>query len=71
MVYSDAAQLEDVAPSALMALGVQPAGMEGHVLTEALNQPKKPYLETRAREVRQVAPLVDAMVAQDNLESSQ
>jgi arylsulfatase A-like enzyme len=55
------AQLEDIAPTALTAMGVAPTGMEGHVLTDALTQPSQSAQRARRNEVTQITPDVQAM----------
>jgi hypothetical protein len=55
------AQLEDIAPTALTAMGVAPTGMQGHVLTDALTQPSQSAQRARRNEVTQITPDVQAM----------
>jgi arylsulfatase A-like enzyme len=55
------AQLEDVAPTALAALGVSPTGMEGQVLSDALQNPTKAQQGARAAEQQLLQPLVTGM----------
>ncbi|MGI8824941.1 MAG: alkaline phosphatase family protein [Chloroflexota bacterium] len=64
------AQLDDVAPTILTAMGVRPTGMEGHALTEALTQTTAADRRARDAETAHVTPLVNALMAQDVYESS-
>jgi hypothetical protein len=64
-VTSAPAQLEDVAPTVLADLGVSPAGMEGHVLSEALLQPGSTAQRTRTAEINQLAPDLTALSSPD------
>lgn len=68
-VLRQPAQLTDVAPTVLAALGASSRGMEGKVLTEALTPSTTASQEhARAAEIRQLRPLVRALVAQDAYE---
>lgn len=64
-IVSQPAQLEDIAPTVLTAMGVRPDGMQGHVLTEALTDPYAADVTQRANEVAMLTPIVNAMVADD------
>jgi hypothetical protein len=64
------AQLEDVAPTVLTAMGVRPTGMEGRILTEALVTPTATAKTARQAEIDQLNPLVNALIAQDIYELS-
>jgi hypothetical protein len=55
------AQLEDVAPTALAAMGVEPSGMEGHVLADALTNPTSAAQQLRSVEVSHLTPVVSAL----------
>src|SRR5947209_3952827 len=68
-VIDDPAQLEDIATTALVAMGVRPTGMQGHVLTDILVRSSKTDRTGRRGEVKTTSPLVDALVAQDNVET--
>jgi hypothetical protein len=57
------AQLEDVAPTVLADMGVNPSGMEGHVLTDALSTSDDTAQFARQAEVNQLAPLTSALAA--------
>lgn len=57
------AQLEDIAPTALVAMGVRPSGMEGKALTEALTDPYDADVAKRQEEIARVQPVVQALVA--------
>jgi len=59
------AQLEDIAPTILTLMGVQPLGMSGHVLTDALLQPAASDVARRLAERKQLWPLVAAMQKQE------
>lgn len=66
VVTSRPAKLEDVAPTLLWDMGVNPAGMTGHVLSEALvHPPTAARVKARVTESRRLTPLVNAMVAQE------
>jgi arylsulfatase A-like enzyme len=64
-VIGQPAQLEDVAPTVLADMGVQPTGMEGHVLTDALHHTTASTLHSRALEIRSLQPVVHALIVQD------
>jgi arylsulfatase A-like enzyme len=64
------AQLDDVAPTILRAMGVAPTGMQGRVLTDALQAPTSADLRARKAEVSQINPLENALIAQDNYETA-
>jgi arylsulfatase A-like enzyme len=70
VVSEDPAQLEDIATTALTAMGVKPVGMEGRVLSEALIRSNPAARKARATEVGQITPLVNALIAQDSVESA-
>jgi len=70
VVTAEPAQLIDVAPTVLTDMGVAPTGMEGHILTEALGVAVPPAQQQRAAEAGQIGPVVDALIAQDQYESS-
>jgi hypothetical protein len=57
------AQLDDIAPTVLTAMGVRPIGMEGHVLTQALDQPADAAGQARAAEVQHITRVVNGLVA--------
>jgi hypothetical protein len=59
------AQLEDIAPTVLIDMGVRPAGMEGKPLTEALTDPFAADVAKRQQEIVRVQPVVQALVADD------
>jgi hypothetical protein len=46
-------------------MGVKPTGMEGHVLTEALEHPLSADQQTRAAEVKQLSPIVNTLSSAD------
>lgn len=69
-IVAQPAQLEDVAPTVLRILGVNPTGMEGHVLTEAQNSPSAADTRARAQEVSTITPLANALIAEDRAEAS-
>ncbi len=71
VISSAPAQLEDIAPTALTDMGVKPAGMEGHVLTESLVQPKAAASKARSSEEQQLAPVVEGLTAQDRAAAGQ
>src|SRR5437764_4479686 len=54
------AQLSDVAPTVLAAMGVRPAGMEGRVLTDALADPAPRDRRARDAEVHRLRPVIRA-----------
>jgi predicted AlkP superfamily pyrophosphatase or phosphodiesterase len=57
------AQLDDVAPTILADMGVNPKGMEGDVLTDALSTPSAAVQRIRQIEVKQLTPMASALVA--------
>ncbi|HZS93860.1 MAG TPA: alkaline phosphatase family protein [Chloroflexota bacterium] len=59
------AQLEDIAPTVLTDMGVQPTGMHGHVLTEAMVHATTGEDRARQAEIKQVTPVVDALLTQE------
>jgi hypothetical protein len=63
-VVSDAAQLDDVAPTVLKDMGVAPTGMQGKVLTEALVNPQSSDVQGRNAEVRMLTPVVKTLIEQ-------
>jgi Type I phosphodiesterase / nucleotide pyrophosphatase len=65
VVSSNPVQLEDIAPTVLTDMGVAPTGMEGHALTEALVQPSASDTQRRQAEMRQIGPVVDALISND------
>jgi len=65
-VVTHPAQLEDVAPTVLAAMGVRATGMDGKVLTEALTDPLRSDVKARRQEVRMVTPLVQGLRAQES-----
>lgn len=69
-VIDNPAQLEDIATTALTAMGVKPIGMQGHVLTDILVRSQKSDRAVRAGEIQTITPLVNALIAQDSVESS-
>ncbi|MGH2442796.1 MAG: alkaline phosphatase family protein [Chloroflexota bacterium] len=62
------AQLEDIAPTALVAMGAQPVGMEGHVLAEAMTTPFQADQVNRAGELKRISPVVRALITEDKVE---
>jgi arylsulfatase A-like enzyme len=65
VVTSRPAQLDDVAPTVLADLGVSPRGMEGQVLTDALEHPSGAEQRAREAESKQLQPVVHALIWQD------
>ena len=55
------AQLDDVAPTVLTAMGVTPTGMEGQVLTGALETGSPAAYRARTVEIAQLSPVLSAM----------
>lgn len=70
VVSNDPAQLDDLAPTLLTDMGVTPTGMQGRVLTEALSAPSASDQQSRSSEIAQMQPLMVAMVAQDQAETT-
>jgi Type I phosphodiesterase / nucleotide pyrophosphatase len=68
-VVNTPAQLEDLAPTVLTAMGVAPTGMQGRVLTEALVNPSTAEEKARSTELTQIGGLNSALAAQDKSES--
>jgi hypothetical protein len=54
-------QLDDVAPTALAAMGVEPSGMEGHVATDILTTAAPSDQRARAAEVTQLGPILQGL----------
>jgi arylsulfatase A-like enzyme len=63
-VTGQPAQLEDIAPTVLSDMGVRPAGMEGHVLSVALDHAPTGRVQARKTEVRRIAQVVRSLAAQ-------
>jgi arylsulfatase A-like enzyme len=70
VVTSRPAQLGDVAPTLLADLGVSPRGMEGRILTDALAHLSSAGQRARDAEVKQLGPLVQALIWQDSYQRS-
>jgi hypothetical protein len=68
-VVTTPAQLEDVATTALTAMGVRPTGMAGHVLSNILTRSTPAQRTERAQEVKTLNPIVDALIAQNSVET--
>jgi hypothetical protein len=68
-VIDDPAQLEDIATTALTAMGVRPTGMQGHVLTDIMARSTRADRAARAGEIKTTTPVVNALVAQDSVET--
>ncbi len=69
-LVSAPAQLDDVAPTLLSDMGVTPTGMQGNVLSDALNNPSSAATAARMTEIKQTTPLVNALVSQDRREGA-
>jgi hypothetical protein len=69
VVLDDPAQLEDIATTALTAMGVRPTGMTGHVLSDVLLRSSRASRADRALEIKATTPIVNALVAQNTVES--
>jgi hypothetical protein len=69
-MVSAPAQLDDVAPTLLSDMGVTPTGMQGNVLSDALNNPSSAATAARMTEIKQTTPLVNALVSQDRKEGA-
>jgi predicted AlkP superfamily pyrophosphatase or phosphodiesterase len=70
VVTSSPAQLIDVAPTVLADMGVRPDGMDGHILTDALNAPAAADVPVRQAEVQRLTPVVQALIAEDRAETA-
>lgn len=70
IVSGEPAQLADVAPTVLTAMGVAPTGMEGHVLTDALVRSSASDRKARRLEIGKLGPVVNALIVQDSYELS-
>jgi arylsulfatase A-like enzyme len=70
VVTGQPAQLDDLAPTILTDMGAKTTGMQGNVLTDALLSSKVQVQRVRSAEVKLLTPMVNAMIAQDNYESS-
>lgn len=64
------AQMDDIAPTVLADMGVEPAGMEGHVLADALQNPTAAAKQIRSAELRRLTPVMTALNAQDGLNAA-
>jgi hypothetical protein len=64
------ARLEDVAPTALSALGVTSTGMEGSVLADALGTPTSVQTANQTTLNRELGPVVNALAAQSEGETA-
>ncbi|HEX8917041.1 MAG TPA: alkaline phosphatase family protein [Chloroflexota bacterium] len=63
-VVGGPAQLDDVAPTLLQDMGVNPAGMEGHVLTDALASSSAADQQARNAEIKGLTPIIQSLAAQ-------
>src|SRR5579875_1235310 len=54
-------QLEDIAPTVLTDMGVQPTGMHGHVLTGAMTNASTGEVLAGQNEIKQIAPVANAV----------
>jgi arylsulfatase A-like enzyme len=63
-VISTPAQLDDVAPTVLRVMGVNPTGMQGDVLTDALSNPTSADAQRRDVEIKQLQPVVSSLIAE-------
>jgi arylsulfatase A-like enzyme len=69
-VIGQAAQLEDIAPTALTLMGVAPTGMQGKALAEAMVAPAGWQVAARKQETAKVGGFIGALSAQDSYEMS-
>jgi predicted AlkP superfamily pyrophosphatase or phosphodiesterase len=65
-VISTPAQLDDVAPTVLKDMGVQPTGMQGKVLTDALVNPEPADTKGRDGEIKMLTPVVNSLIEQSS-----
>jgi len=65
VVTRQPAQLEDVAPTVLEDMGVRPTGMEGHILTDAMQVSYPADRQARAAESNQLTQIANALYYQD------
>lgn len=63
-VITAPAQLDDIAPTVLEDMGVQPTGMQGNVLTDAFVNPPARDTQGRAGEISTLTPVVDSLIQQ-------
>jgi hypothetical protein len=68
-VVTAPAQLEDVATTTLAAMGVRPTGMAGHVLSSILTRSTRAERTVRAQEVTTLDPILNALIAQNTVET--
>jgi arylsulfatase A-like enzyme len=68
-VTGEPAEMIDIAPTVLTDMGVQPTGMEGQVLNEALLHPDPDAWSGRVTEAKVLSPLISAMIQQNAAES--
>ncbi|HEX8918615.1 MAG TPA: hypothetical protein VF898_08935, partial [Chloroflexota bacterium] len=64
------AQMDDIAPTVLAAMGVRATGMEGQVLTEAVPSSNAKVNSGRQAEINQVTPVVSALNRQETYSAS-
>jgi hypothetical protein len=69
-VISQPAQLEDIAPTVLKDMGVAPTGMQGSVLTDALDNPQPADVRTRDAEVKLLTPIVNSLIQSSSIQLS-
>lgn len=65
MTATQPAQLDDIAPTVLTDMGVQPLGMEGRVLTDALQAQSSSLAQARNAEIRALWPTVNGLIYGD------
>jgi predicted AlkP superfamily pyrophosphatase or phosphodiesterase len=70
ITVSSPVQLEDIAPTVLTNMGVAPTAMQGHVLTDALIQSSSADQTGRGSEIKQLAPIVQALSGETPMTSS-
>lgn len=65
VVRATPVQLDDVAPTVLANMGVDPVGMEGSVLTDALEDVVTKEKQARAAEIKKLRPMVAGLLAHE------
>lgn len=65
-VITAPAQLDDIAPTVLEDMGVQPTGMQGSVLTDAFVSPPQQDTKGREDEISTLTPVVDSLIQQSD-----
>jgi arylsulfatase A-like enzyme len=68
-VSTSPARLEDIAPTVLTMMGVNPKGMQGTVLSDAMLSPNAADMAAQVSLNDKLLPVVDALASQDQTET--